>query len=69
MLQKHLHLLVLHFPPLIVTTSPGGGDTYWLQTVVSVDVCSIPSRDTVANRVGLVDAVGVALKHSVGAVS
>ena len=46
--QKVLHLLVLHFPLLVITTSPGGGETGLLQTVVSFAVCSIPGRDTVA---------------------
>ena len=34
--QLFLHLIILHFPPLFVTTSPGGGETYCLQTVVDV---------------------------------
>ena len=69
MLQKRLHLLVLHFPPLIVTTSPGGGEIGFLQTVVDVAVCSVPGRDTVAAGAGMVAAVGVVLQTPVGSAS
>ena len=46
--KTFLHLLVLHFSPLIVTTNPGGGETVLLQTVVYASVCSVPVHDTVA---------------------
>ena len=67
--KKVLDLLVLHFLPLIVTTSPGGGDTDFLQTVVDVAACSFPGRNTVAAGTDTVDAVGVALKTTVSAES
>ena len=70
MSQKHLHLLVLHFPPLIVTTNPGGGETVLLQTVVTADFCSVPSLDTVsvvASGDGMVSAVGGDFKTPAGA--
>ena len=67
--KTFLHLLVLHFPPLFVTTIPGGGDTYWLQPVVAVAECSFHSRNTVAAGVGMVDSVGVDLQNLVGAAS
>ena len=39
--QKVLYLLLLNFPLLIVTTSPGVGETGLLQTVVATDVCYV----------------------------
>ena len=59
--KKHLHLLVLHFPPLIVTTSPGGGETGLLQTLVAVAMCSVPGLNTVAAGSGIVSAAGISL--------
>ena len=59
--KTFFHLLVLYFPPLIVTTSPGGGETGLIQTVVSADMCSVPCRnniDAVAAVAGMVDVVG-----------
>ena len=59
--KTFLHLLVLDFPPLIVTTSPGGGETGFLQTVVAAAVCSVPYRYnfvTGAAGYGVVAAVG-----------
>ena len=63
--KKFLHLLVLHFLPLFVTTNPGGGGTGFLQTVVAAAVCSVPVCDTVAAGsagAGMVAAVGGALQ-------
>ena len=68
--KKFLYLLVLHFPPLIVTTNPGGGEKGLLQTVVDAAVCSIPGRDTVdagADGAGMVAAVGGVLQTTAGA--
>ena len=62
--QKYLHLLVLHFPPLVVTTNPGGGETGLIQTVVADSVCSVPGRDTVVSvdaGAGMVAAICVLL--------
>ena len=67
--KKFLHLLVLHFPPLNITTIPGGGETGFLQTVVAVDMCYVPGRNTVASGAGIVSAVGGALQTPVGAES
>ena len=44
--KTFLHLLVLNFPPPIVTTNPGGGETGFIQTVVAASVCSVPYHDT-----------------------
>ena len=69
--KRFLHLLVLHFQPLIVTTSPGGGETCLLQTVVAASVCSILGRNTVsagANGSGMVASVGGSLKIPYAAV-
>ena len=63
--KKFLHLLVLHFPPLVVTTNSGGGETGLLQTVVADAVYSAPVRDTVDigfSGDGMDAAVGGALK-------
>ena len=65
MSQNVLHLLVLHFPPLIVTTSPGGGDIGLLKDVVASAVSSFPGRDTVDDEAAgddMVAAVGGSLK-------
>ena len=65
-----LHLLVIHFPPLVVTTKPGGGEIGLLQTVVADTVCSVPVRDTVASGdlgAGVVSAVGGAFQTPAGA--
>ena len=62
MSQKVFTFTCSTFPPLIVTTSPGGGETDWLQNVVSVAVCSVPGRDNVSDGDGMVTAVDVALK-------
>ena len=67
--QKKLHLLVPHFPPLIVTTSPVGGETGSLQTVVSVAMCYFPGHNSVADGAGMVASVGVSLQNPVGAAS
>ena len=67
--KKILHLIVLHFPLLIVTTNLGGGEIGLLQTVVYVAVCSVPIRNTVAAgayEAGMVDAVDVSLQTCVG---
>ena len=69
MSQFVLHLPVLHFLPLIVTTNPGVGDTGLLQTVVAAAVCYVPGRDIVASGAamdGMVAAVGGALKNTTG---
>ena len=65
--KKFLHLLVLHFPPLIVTTISGAGDTDLFQTVVAVSVCSIPCLNTVAAGSGIVDDVGGYFQTPIGA--
>ena len=68
--KTFLHLLALHFPPLIVTTRPGGGATGFLQTVVVAVLCYVPGRDTVAAGAagdGMVDGVGGALQTPDGA--
>ena len=65
--KKLLHLLVLHFPPLIVTTNPGSGETGLLQTVVAAAVRSAPGRKSVADRAGMVAAVGGSLQTPAGA--
>ena len=67
--KKFLHLLVLHFLPLIVTTNPGGGEKGLLQTVVAAAVCSVPVHDTVSDRAagsGMVSDVGGALRTPSG---
>ena len=69
--QYFSHLLVLYFPPLIVTTNPGGGETGFIQTVVAASVCSILGRNTVsagANGSGMVASVGGSLKTPYAAV-
>ena len=63
---KFLHLLVLQFPPLIVTTSPGGVESGLLQTMFSVDVNSVPDRDTAASGDVMVTDVGGDLQTPVG---
>ena len=68
--KQFLHLLVIHFPPLIVTTNPGGDDTCLIQTVVSAAVCSVPCHNTVAGGDagdGIVAAVGGDFKTPAGA--
>ena len=63
--KRFLHLLALHFPSLIFTTNPGGGETGLLQTLVAAAVCSVPGHNTVAagaDRSGMVDVVVGALK-------
>ena len=65
--KKVLHLLVLHFPPLIFTTISGDGETGFLQTVVSVALYSVPIHDNVAAGVSIVAAVGGDLQTPVGA--
>ena len=68
--KMFLHLLVLHFPPLIVTTNPGGGETGLLQTVVADAVCSVPGCNTVsvgAYGAVMVAAISGALQTSAGA--
>ena len=70
MSQKVLHILVLNFLPLIVTTNPGGGEISLLQNLVSTVVCSVPIRDTIAagaDGAGMFSAVGGALKTPDGA--
>ena len=65
--EKFLHLLVLYFLPLIVTTIPGGVATVLLQTVVADAVCSVPVRNTVDvgdTGDGVVTAVGGASQTS-----
>ena len=71
MSQKKLHLLVLHFLPLVVTTNPGGDETGLLRNMVAAALCSVPGRDTVsagADGAGLVSAVGVAFQTPSGSV-
>ena len=67
--KKVLHLLVLHFLPLIITPNPDGGEKDWFQNVAAIFVCSVPGRNTVASGAGMVAAVGVALQTVVGAAS
>ena len=67
--HKKLHLIVLHFPPLFFTTSPGGGETYCLKTVVFVAQCYFHGSNTVVAGVGTVAATGVVLRTLVGAAS
>ena len=69
MSQNVLHLLVIHFPPLIVPTSPCGGDTGSLQTMFDVSVFYVPGRDNIAAGSSTVVAVGGALKDPIGAAS
>ena len=64
-----LHLIVIHFPPLFVTTSPSGGDTYCLQNVVAASDFSFHGRDTLISGVGGVAAAGVVLQNLVVAAS
>ena len=67
--QKYLHLLVLHFPPLVVTTNPGGGETGLIQTVVAASVCSVPGLNTVDDwdsGYSMVAAAGGALQTPAG---
>ena len=64
--KKCLHLPVLHSPPLIVATSPGGGETGLLQTVVVTAVVSVLCRNTVAAGAGMVADVGGALQTPAG---
>ena len=67
--KTFLHLLVLHFLPLIVTTRPSGGEKDLLQTVVASAVCYFPFRDTVvagSSGDGMVADVGGALKNPSG---
>ena len=59
--KKFLHLLVLHFPPVIVTTNPDGGKTGLLQTVVADAVCYVLGRDTFDAGAGMVAAICVLL--------
>ena len=59
----------LHFPPLSVTTSPGGGKIDWIQTMVDVSECSVHVCNTVSSRVGMVSAVCVYLQTLVGSAS
>ena len=68
--KKFLHLLVLHFPPLVVATNPGDDDTGLLQTVVSADFCSVSGFDAVfsgASSAGIVASVGESLQNPAGA--
>ena len=70
MSQKVLHLLVLHFPPLIITNNPGGGETGLLQTVVAAAVCYVTGRNTVTDGDAgddTVAAVGGSLQTPTGA--
>ena len=60
--KTFLHLLVLHFLPLIVTTRPGGGETALIQTVVVADVFYVLCGNNVAAGDGMVAAVGGALQ-------
>ena len=64
--QKKLHLIVLHFLALFVTTSPGGDETYCLQTVVYDSGWYFHVRDTVAIGVGMIAADVVFLQTIVG---
>ena len=66
----YIYLLALHFPPRVVTTSPGGGETVFIQTVVAAAVCYVPGRNNVADGAagaGMVDAVDGALQNPDGA--
>ena len=68
--KEFLTWLVLHFPPLIATTNPGGDDTALLQTVVAAAVCSVPVHDDVAAGdygAGMVADVGGDLQNPAGA--
>ena len=55
---EKLQLVVLHFLPLFFTTSPGGSETYFLQTVVDDNDCSFHGYDAFMAWVGTVAAVG-----------
>ena len=69
--KNKLHLLVLHFLPLVVTNNPGGDETGLIRTMVAAAVCSVPGHNTVsagADGAGLVSAVGVSLKTPSGSV-
>ena len=68
-MSQKKHLLVVHSPPLFVTTSPVGGETDWLQIVVVVSKCYVHGRNTVADGVGMVASDGVAFQTLVGAAS
>ena len=46
--KRFYHLLVIHFPHLIVTTSPGGDEIGLLQTMVAAAMCSVPFHNNVA---------------------
>ena len=61
-----LHLIVLHCPPLFVTTNLGGVETYCLQTVVASAEYSFHGHDTVDAGFGAVAAVDVVSKTLVG---
>ena len=50
----------------VFTTSRGVGETDWLQIVVGVAECSTNVHDNIPDGVGMVAAVGVALKTLVG---
>ena len=70
MSQFFLHLLVIHFPPLIVPTNPIGVETGLIQTVVAAAVCSVPVHDDVAagdSGAGMVADVGGDLQNPAGA--
>ena len=67
--KTFLHLLVPHFPPLIVPTSPCGGETGSLQTVFDVSVFFVPGSDNVAAGSGIVVSVGGAYTNHVGSAS
>ena len=64
-----LHLIVLLFPHLFVTTNPGGVETYCLQTVVAAAECSFHIRDPVAAGGGTVADIDVFLRILVDASS
>ena len=67
--KRFLHLPVIYFYPLIVTTRLSDGETDFLQTLVAVAVCSVPVRDNVADGSCIVAAVGVTLQTHVCAAS
>ena len=69
MSQNKLHLLVLYFMPLIVTTRTGDSEAGLLQNMVAVSMWSVLSRNTVATRDGMVAAVGESLQTPVGTAS
>ena len=67
--KRFYHLLVIHFPHLIVTTSPGGDEIGLLQNMVAAVMCSVLFHNNVAAGGagdGMVAAVGGSLQTPAG---